>query len=257
MKTTLLFLLIFFGFVACNSADKTKTNKELQENKNKQDSTFVFVWMSGCCENSGAYDGKLYDSASIENTHQLINRGYSFPFIVLTEPKDLEKINFESLDSIYQSEKNHLSQLKIIPSNYWKKLQQNRLRELKESYQLLKTQYTAFFKPDTLLQINYPKACSKYVAALTTKDTSILFKAWKELRIEMSKKNGDPNRILKEYKTRLNSSNNLFYAHLDLIIYGFYNTFNQHIFHHEEDGKDEKEFEKLFSSIKSTCDDCD
>ncbi|MDN3691098.1 hypothetical protein QWZ06_01860 [Chryseobacterium tructae] len=81
-----------------------------------------------------------------------------------------------------------------------------------------------------------------------------MFAEWKKLREEMSKRNGNPQRVMDEYNEQLNSSDNKDYAIIDLMTFGWGNCVNDKIQRVSHDEKINDEFNALFIKIDSECD---
>lgn len=111
----------------------------------------------------------------------------------------------------------------------------------------------AFSDPSVLLNSKFSKNCENFVRALNS-DEDVMIEEWRKLRIQMSKKNSNPEKIMDEFENNLHAQNKNEYAMVDLITFGWGNCANNSIKRVEYDEKMTKAFNSLFIKIDSQCD---
>ena len=128
------------------------------------------------------------------------------------------------------------------------------LAELEGSYQLRKITIEAYKDPQVLLNNQFTNYCKQYAEALSSNDSTKRLSTWKKLAEEQKEKNGNPEFFMKNFQEKFNSANKLVYAKIELMAFGWWNCANHQIPHIDRDGGMEEEFNKLFTNIKSACD---
>lgn len=220
-------------------------------------SASTFIWTTELCENKGTYDSVKYSAAQLQNTYDL---WFRFSGVALetdgtaSKPEEISKLDANKLAEEYQKQKKYFNQMVVVNLPYWQKLKEERIRELDNEYELKKITIESYGNPAILNTSRFSKSCPEFVNALTSKDTSVLMAFWKSFAEKQSLKNGSPESYMARFYESFNSENRLVYAKIDLITYGWWNCVNQSLPHRNRDEQVEAEFNKLFSSVKSECD---
>ncbi|WBV61949.1 hypothetical protein PFY12_07480 [Chryseobacterium camelliae] len=241
-----------------DSLSTTETRKDsLKTSQNKQ--TFNFV--TELCDNKGLYDANKYSREEIEGTYKL---WFQYSGLLLSKPsvfkpetlqevrRDKDKI-LAKLDKDFAEKKKILEDLKIVNDPYWQNIRTQKIQELIQEYEFDKTEILAFSDPSVLLNSKFSKNCENFVRALNS-DEDVMIDEWRKLRIQMSKKNGSPERVMDEFENNLHAQNRNEYAIVDLITFGWGNCANNSIKRIEHDEKMMKAFNALFITIDSECD---
>lgn len=265
--------IIFLSFFSCKketqSLDKNnlKDSVAITENtskdtlKTEQSKLGIFNFQTELCENKGYFDENKYTKEELEGTYKLwfqmggilLNTPSVFNLKGLDEVrKDKDQI-LSKLNQDFLEKKKTLENLKIVKVPYWENVKKNRIQELMEEYEFRKTEIQAFSDPSVLLNAKLSKGCENFIKALNSNDAQMI-EEWRKLRENMSKKNGDPQRILNEFEEHLNSADKKDYAIIDLITFGWGNCTNGNINSIPHDEKMNKQFEDLFIKIDSDCD---
>lgn len=125
---------------------------------------------------------------------------------------------------------------------------------MNESYELKKIAIQSYSRPQILMENRFSKECQEYAIALSSMDDELLLETWRKLVQKQAEKNGAPDLLLQRFNQENASLYRLTYARNQVMTYGWWNCANHVIYHFEDDGTPAKEFEKLFSNVKSECD---
>lgn len=269
-----IFSVLILSVVSCKKENTTLNNqsndsaKVASENIKKDSSAAphevkeeIFNFVTELCENKGHFDANKYSKSELEGTYTL---WFQMSGIMLNTPsvfnlKDLQKVRSEKnqilakLDKDFLEKKKTLENLTVVKLPYWENLRKSKLQELNAEYEFRKTEIQAYSDPSILLNAKSSKGCENFIKALNSNDNQLI-EEWRKLREKMSKKNGDPQRILDEFEERLNSSDKKDYAIVDLITFGWGNCANGNIETVPHDEKMNKQFENLFIKIDAECD---
>ncbi|REC62660.1 hypothetical protein DRF65_09445 [Chryseobacterium pennae] len=218
----------------------------------------VFQFVTELCDNKGYFDSNKYSKEEIKGTYklwfELSGSLLDSPFVHnlkdLTEVRNNKDKILAKLDKDFAERKAQIQNLKVVNTPYWQDIKKKTYEELVQTYEKLKTQTLAYSDPSVLLKND---KCKNFSKALNSTDDQ-MFAEWKKLREEMSKTNGNPQRIMDEFNEQLGSSDNRDYALLDLITFGWGNCANDKIQRVSHDEKINNEFNALFIKIDSECD---
>ncbi|KUJ61223.1 hypothetical protein AR687_13610 [Flavobacteriaceae bacterium CRH] len=252
MKKKLSILALVFFYICC--FNKNKENESEIAVKKHTGPIAIFKWGTESCENTGIYDPQKYSIEEIKNTYALWFPyfGYHLETNAIFESlEDLENLNIKKLTREYNVKKALLNR-KVVPLPYWQKLKSKRLKELGNEYELNKITMMAYSDPSVLLHNKYSSKCSQYTKALTSKDTTVLLKAWRNL-IEMRKNDGgSPEKIMEDYTKAYHSKDRLLYARMELLTYGWLSCVNGPKTTWA-DNVNESAFDTIFISIEKKC----
>ncbi|WP_052248369.1 hypothetical protein [Chryseobacterium taiwanense] len=221
----------------------------------------VFNFVTELCDNKGQYDATKYSREEIEGTYKL---WFEYSSLLLNKPsvfkpetlqevrRDKDKI-LAKLEQDFTEKKKALENLKVVNDPYWQNIKAQKIQELALEYEFDKTEITAFSDPSVLLNSKFSKNCENFVRALNS-DEDVMIEEWRKLRVQMSKKNGSPEKIMDEFENNLHAKNRNEYAIVDLITFGWGNCANNNIKRVEQDEKMTKAFNSLFIKIDSKCD---
>lgn len=249
------FIICSLLLISCSDKPK-KQNKKTEESStvSGKNTTAVFKWENELCLFTGTYNPEKYSKEILENTHDL----WFMPSGLSTDasPNDedrIEKLSIDELTTEYNEKKASLNR-KTIETPFWNKLKTERLLELQDEYELKKLSIESYKNPSLLTHSRFSKNCSEYAEVLASNDSVALLKAWTILAEKQKKNNGSPENFMKRHLEKFNSPDRVQYAKMELKTYGWWNCAIGEIRRVEDDGKMEKEFNKLFINIKSVCD---
>lgn len=243
------------------SKDSVSTTENQTESLKKVKNKQTFNFATELCENKGQYDADKYSQEEIEGTYKL---WFEYSSLSLSKPsvfkpetlqevrRDKDKI-LAKLDKDFAEKKKALESLKIVNDPYWQNIKDQKIQELVLEYEFDKTEIMAFSDPSVLLNSKFSKNCENFVRALNS-DEDVMIEEWRKLRIQMSKKNSNPEKIMDEFENNLHAQNKNEYAMVDLITFGWGNCANNSIKRVEYDEKMTKAFNSLFIKIDSQCD---
>jgi len=261
MRTFLIGLSILF--VSCShTVQQQNTAIQNDSIKNKNENLKTYTWDDELCHYTCKYDSTLLSYRQLRNSYDL---GYHTDrFEIKTQwtvfsISDIDKLNVDSLDNEYERKIHDLMTIEVINSKYWFNLKQQKIIELKKLHELYKLQMLGYQYPDTLNYKGCPIKCKKYIVGLV-KGGDELLKVWVELHEELikhEKKLGASNESIEflnnKFNEKYNSINNLKYAQMDVISFGWWNTVNNTIRRVNTDNF-ETEYRKNFTEIKEECD---
>lgn len=221
----------------------------------------VFAFVTELCDNKGYFDATKYSREELEGTYKL---WFQMSGTALSTPSvfnltDLEKIRRDKdlilakLDKDFAEDKKIIENLKVVNVPYWQNIKNLTYKSLSQEYEFEKLQIISYSNPSVLINNKFTGNCRNFAKALNSSDKDIIAE-WRKLREEMSKRNGDPQRIITEFENHLNSSNWKDYAMIDLITFGWGNCANTYIERPSHDEKMNNEFDALFIKIDSECD---
>lgn len=259
MKNTLLLLAsLFIGIALSNAQTKKKSSKQKLE---------IFTYNSEMCSgNKGYYNPQKYSREEIEGAYLLFPGFENFSFFgpmvfslnALEDVRKNQKKYISDLENDYRESLNRFQKITIVPNTpYWQKLQKATGENIRGKYEFELFRIQVYNDPDLLKQRTAPAACQKYADAITTKDEKKKLAVWKELAIEQSRNNADPQRILNEFEARSQSPYKEDYAFLNLFGFGYCNCINRANNNVETEINDSNydAFDKLFEKIEPG--DCD
>ena len=261
-------LALLFSFFSCKQ-DQTKSNANANEtsdtlliDKTVQDEkaddlkdTLIFEWQLELCSCKGYYLRSFYSEQELKDTYDFFMRmdaGLTTSTMVFY-PRNIADIDIPKFTKEYESLRLYLDTCKLVNNSYWSGQVTRQKKNLEKQYYLEKLKMEAFLNPKVLLNSDYVyDDCEVFAKALASGDEDMLLKVWKDLRVEMSKNNGYPERVMAEFQENLNSPDRDTYARIDLITFGWWNCINQHIERADYE-KMAQEFEKLFVKIEKEC----
>lgn len=259
IKSTLKFLL-FLTIIGCSENKKQIVEEEIQNQvesaETEIDTQKVFTWTTALCTIEGNYDPQKYNEAELKASYRLWweLQGYLNLDVTPSKEEDLANLSIEKLDKEYKEKLSLFKSLKVVNEPYWLELKENKIRELDESYELKTIAIKAYNHPEVLMENRFTEHCREYAEALSSMDDELLLATWKKLVEKQMATNASPERVWAKYISENASANRLTIARRELMTYGWWNCANHIIYHFEDDGTPEKEFEKLFSNVKSQCD---
>lgn len=267
-----MFSVLFISLISCKKepAVSTVNQKDTISKRIKpiQDSLVtkpaqpeIFDFVTELCENNGYFDATKYSREEIVGTYKLWFQmgGVQLDTPSVFDLEDLEEVRqnkteiLNKLDKDFAANKEIIENLKIVNVKYWQNIKKLQYKSLQQEYEKKKLQITAYSDPSVLIDDKFTKKCKNFATALNS-TVDDLIDEWRQLRVEMSKRNGNPQRVINEFQNHLNSPNWKEYAIIDLITFGWGNCVNEYIERPQHDEKMNKEFDALFIKIDSECD---
>lgn len=229
-----------FLLSATISAQKTKFKK--------------MKWETELCEMEGTYDSAKYTEAQLRNTHGLMYSLYSIPLSTnntVFKFEDIGQLSFEKLDSEYKQRIENLKNLDIVKDDYWERMRQKQIRVTERFYQLSRLTIQGYTNPKILLEAENVETCREKYAEPLANGGSPLLKAWAELNTEMKTRNGDPERLQKEFEMQSASPDKFKFALVRVTTFGWWNCVNNTIDYVSSDEPARENFDRLFKKVKT------
>lgn len=217
-----------------------------------------FRWTTELCEFEGTYDARKYSEAELRNTLKLFALGGEFRLnteATVWKFEDIARLDVAALDREYNRVMGELKNLKIARSPYFENLRQKKLKEVEQVYRLSRTTMQAYTNPAVIGEYKSAAACVAKFAAPLANGGADLLGIWRAVNEDSRKKNGDPARLERIFNEQMNSADREKYARVEVMSFGWWNCANESIEYVEHDGTPEKQFDKLFSRVKTiSCD---
>jgi len=216
----------------------------------------TYVWEVPMCGYEGTYDSRKYSEERIDGTRELCFTNITMLNlrVFAWKPEDLDSITVDSLDDDYNKRVRKIKKLKIIKSDFWEEVRNDKISRVNKLYELFRIMILGYKNPEVLKQLNSTDTC-KYTDALIAGGQKLLDE-WKSYQEEQAKHNGNPEWAFKEYYTdRFNSPQKLQYARIALMG-GWWNDCAR-VTQKSNAGaeKIQEEFRKLFVEVKGGCQD--
>lgn len=235
-KSFLILITIFISFSSITSAQTKK-----------------FRWTTEFCEFEGTYDAKKYTAVQLKNMQRLIGNDFDIDTASATiwKYEDIKALNFAPVEAEYKRKSAELKSLNIVKTLYWESRRQQKLKELEHYYLLAKATMSSYLTPQSLRNYPFAQSCqTKYAEPLITGNDSLL-KIWETVNIETRKNNADPARIKRIFDEQHNSPDALKFAVVEVTSFGWWNCANALIDQGDAYDVREKNFNKLFTRVKT------
>lgn len=214
-----------------------------------------FIYETDFCECTGVFDSTKYSRTQLQNTLRLL---WYAPIIetdatAFTLAK-VSELSPDKLDAECSKRLKELNTLEFVDTDFWRQIKADRIREIENTCLLRKFTLAAWKNPDTLRYYDLvDNTCIFYRNALIQGGDELI-QAWSQLNVTMKSKNANPDKLQRKFDQQLNSTDKFEYARLEVMTFGWWNSANHLIFHLNQSGDFETEFEKLFIKVKCECD---
>ncbi|MBX3288763.1 MAG: hypothetical protein KF855_05395 [Acidobacteria bacterium] len=218
----------------------------------------TFVWQTDMCEMSGQYDPSKYTEEQLRNTLALFGpdeislsaRATVWNF------SEIESLDVAKLDSDHKQMRERIATMPIVNSPYWENARKAKLRELDQVYALSRATMQAYTKPAVLRDYDRSPKCKADYGEPIVAGGDSLIAAWRKVNEASQSRNVDPERLKQRFETQLASPERLQFALVETMAFGWWNCANQDIEYDEDaqNGKHSDAFTKLFTNVKSVCD---
>lgn len=218
----------------------------------------TFTWQDELCTYRGTYDAKTVTLARLKNTLKLTT-GDAYNLhqfnTVAWQYSEIAKLDVAAFDALYKRQSAELKALDIVRTQYFDDLRAAKLREMDFVYRLNRTTMLAYKDPKALLGYSEAPLCTTKFANPLIAGGDELLNAWRMVNEDSRKNNSDPERLRRSYEQQLKSPDKMNFALIEVMNFGWSNCANALIPYVEYDGTPEKEFKKLFKSVKKVrCD---
>ena len=213
-----------------------------------------YTWNDELCSCQGTFDSTKISREQLDNTFTYLWWSTG----ILTEATawdkyDLVGLNAGELQRECNAKLNELKNKKFINTPFWHKLLLARISEIESICQLKRITILAYKNPQVLKE--YPQAyslCREYTDALIEGNHKLMT-TWKKLHESSVGNNMSVEKTQKEFDKMFNSADSLFYARLEVMMFGWWNCANSlipYVFHTE---KISSEFKKIFKKYDCDC----
>ncbi len=220
----------------------------------------TFKWDDALCTFKGSYDTRKYSAEQLRNTAKLFlpGEGQSLPHATVWKHNEIDELNIADLEQKYKVARANLEMMKIVETPYWRALRKRKLQELDEIYELSRTTMIAYTKPAVISAYKGATECkAKYARPLAAGGDELL-RVWRDVNLESQSKNASPERLQARFDQELRSPDRFKFALIETMAFGWWNCANSAMrdgpAFAETTADDDREFRKLFSSIKEECD---
>jgi hypothetical protein len=215
-----------------------------------------FRWADEACSYIATYDGTKHTLIELNNTLKLSRPG-SYRLETNTTVwkfADMARLDVPALDREYKQKQAELTNLKIVNVPYWREFRRKKLVELEKVYGLERATMLGYKDRKALLGCTDAPECTTRFAEPLIAGGERLLTVWREVNEDSRKKNADPDRLRRIFDQQFRSPEQMNYALLEVMAFGWGNCANETIPYIEYDGTPQTEFEKLFVSVKRRCD---
>lgn len=220
----------------------------------------TFKWDDDMCSYTSTYDARRYNETQLRNTLSMLRPGAGAetgPEISLHVWKyeDIAKLDIEGYDRQYERRLKRLKELDIVKTPYWENLRTQMISELGQMHELSRLTAIAYTRPEVIN--GYPRAesCKLKYAGPIIQGGEALVDAWREVNLASQKVNADPKRLQDRFDTQNASPDRMKFALLETMAFGWWNCAIISIDRPKslENGAADREFRKLFTRVKETC----
>lgn len=217
----------------------------------------VYKWEDELCLYEGTYDAKKVTKAQLKACYRLALQNdldiNTSPMVF--KPEDIQsRLQPEKLEEEYATKNEQLKKLELPQTPFWKGFKAAKLKEQQQRYEFNRSAFKAYKEVNALKEYQSKNADAQRYTTILLAGGDTLLKEWKELRKKMAERNGDPERIIREYEARLASPERLNYAFVDVMTFGWFNSANEGIELAADIYPSEmvnKEWKKLFIKTKT------
>jgi hypothetical protein len=221
------------------------------------DTLATYSWDSEMCHYTGRYNPRRYSKEALDNAYQLL---YGSAMLTTNtsvfRPEDVNKLHLDSLTAEYTRNLRQYRTMRLLPQPLWQKLRQQSLQELEDDYRAKKLYIEAFADPAVLLADPMSANCQRYIQGLAAHRDSLVLRDWQRFVEEQKQRNGYDT-YSERYNREFNSPDRLLYAKIDLLTFGWWNCMNASIRRVQPTEKMFDEFTRLFTDVKTECEDAD
>lgn len=232
------FLIVIFAFTAGNAFAQSGT----------------LVWQDELCEFTGTYDAKKYSEEELRNTSRLFRVGEFdfFPDSTVWKYEEIADLDVDAMAAEYERLSQELRELEIIDSEFWEGVRKSKLEEMGRRYELARVTMQAYTNPKILRSYSGAEECKLNFAEPIIAGGETLIDAWRKVNRDSQSRNADPQRLQRRFDTENASPDRLKYALVETMAFGWHNCVNATFPHQQQDLY--TEFAKLFTKVKSVCD---
>ena len=251
MNTNLLkLILLLILFSGCNK----KMQENSQNKLNLTIDTAVYYWEEGLCQYESYFDSTKISRQQLDNAYSLIiqndflNIGRFATYI-----SDIEKLNIDTLTFNYKKNKNYIKNMLLPDITPFDSIRKVALNEIEMVYKGNLAVYKALINKDydDALRLSPPNTDAKFYVESIIEGGDSLYNAWKKITEKIASNNGEPERVWEKFHKQYNSDYWDIYARLDIMNFGWWNTYNQTIPYLEIDQI--QIFKNLFIKTEQQC----
>ncbi len=211
-----------------------------------------FNWETGLCQFEGNFNSKKYTAQQLKNTQRLLGLDFEFDTASTTVWKyeEIDELDFAPIEADYQKKHAELKKLNIVKVVYWENVRRKKLKELETYYDLAKATMASYKTPESLRDYKYANTCLAKFGEPLIESGAALLKVWESVNIETRGRNADSKRTERIFNEQRNSPDALKYAVVEVTAFGWWNCANSLIDQGNDSNTLEKNFLKLFVSIK-------
>lgn len=215
-----------------------------------------FGWSNELCEFEGTYNAKNFSATQLKNTLRILS-----PFdlrltsisATVWKYEDIQTLNVQKLDADFDMLVQELTSLDFVKTAYTLKIRAQKLKEARQLYELMRITMRAYNTPSVIRDYSGASECKRIYGEPIIAGGDDLLAVWKKVNEDTRKRNADPDRIRRIFEVQLKSPDKLKYALVETMAFGWWNCANDSIpyLNAEDEIKAEKEFKKLFISVRN------
>lgn len=220
----------------------------------------TFKWNDELCEYQGTYDSKKYNEVVLRNTLKLLSHdGFRLDSTSATvwDFNEIAKLDDAKVETQYKGIVDELERLKYVSTPYTDEIKRQKLVEVRQLYQLVRTTMAAYTDPSVIRNYKGAEACKLNFGEPIFAGGDKLIEAWRKVNLDSRSKNADPERLRRRFDEQIASPDRLKFALVETMSFGWWNCANDEIKRSDVGVSDRpaREFKKLFIRVKTVnCD---
>lgn len=213
----------------------------------------TFEWYEGTCLYSGKIDTTKASYEQVMNVYYTIlnPNDLSKPFLAY-KPADTVYLKVENIEKEQNSYTKEYAALSYPDDPFWKKIKEQKIKEINALCELRKTTILALKEPKVLKKSPYYKTCREVCNALI-KGGDELLEQWKALQAAQYADAYDPEIVKAAFQYMWDSPDRELYARMELLRYVWYKCASEQIAYAPVNSAVFTRFRDLMSDVHSGC----
>lgn len=210
-------------------------------------------WYEGSCLKTGQIDTTKYTYTEAQNIYYFFVDAAEMqqPFL-MDELKDTSKINLKNIQEECKQYLQSYHALQLPASSIWEKYRKEKIESIKRGCYLKEIAVISIETPKKFKPKGTSKVCLKYSNTIR-KGGKKLLESWKEIHRSELINALDSVAIEKDFQRKWQHVDKLKFARLEVLKYGWWNCIRNEDQSTLNQIEIKKEFEKLFTSISTSC----
>src|SRR5688500_2323941 len=192
----------------------------------------TFTWNDELCEFKGTFDSKKYNEVELKNTLKLLSYdGFRLDSVGATvwNFEEITKLDPNKVENQYKDIVDELEHLEYVSTPYTGEIRRQKLAEVRELYQLVRTTMTAYTDPTVIRRYEGAEACKLNFGEPIIAGGDKLIAAWRKVNLRSQSVNADPAGLQRRWNEQNASADRLKFALVETMSFGWWNCANAEI----------------------------